>query len=332
MLIAGSALAPGARAAPPEAASSYYVEHLRQVASAWSLEIAVPTTDEPLRLLALSCSAPKAIGLERVAVILEQELPLYPIKAIEAAPLDTIYLCSDLTIGATPVAGASRLESRAIFLEVDPGDAPVDYLRSVFHHEIAHVLEEFYSGPFQDEWDDHNLKSFEYLQATSSFGDVGLTWGTMTTPGFATAYGMTNPLEDRAELYAHLMTRFDATLARGERDAMLRAKTRALMRELSVKAPGMNADFWRLVRGHQVARARPAVAAARPPPPPAPMATGGAQSGTPGATCSVRGAADPSQGDTPIAWVVFLLTALAICAQSDRCHCSRGIPESGSQA
>jgi len=322
-------LTSSAGAEPAKTRGAYAVDHLRQVAAAWSLEIVVPKPDEPFRRMTMSCSAPDDTGLERIAVILEQELPLYPIEALEAAPIDTIYLCTNLRVGPTPVAGVAQRSSRAIFLEVDPGSAPVDHLRSVIHHELAHTLEDLYSDDFMESWAAYNLAEFEYLQATVSLGDVGLTWGSMTTPGFATSYGMTNTLEDRAELYAHLMTRFDATLVRGERDPTLRAKTRALMRELSEVAPGMDADFWRLVRGHQRARQRVA-APASVPPAPRTVATGEIPPGVPTATCASAGAREHSPAGTPVGWVVLVLSLVGV--QRYRGRSLSAIPSSGSHA
>ena len=86
-----------------------------------------------------------------------------------------------------------------------------DYMREVIHHEFAHLIEFNIKGSWNysdPTWTSYNPAGFAYGSGGSScYSNPGsCTTGEHPRNGFTTGYAMTAIEEDKAELYAYLMT------------------------------------------------------------------------------------------------------------------------------
>jgi hypothetical protein len=114
----------------------------------------------------------------------------------------------------------------------------MDFLRRTIHHEVLHLMDREFSkegGPiYGTHWDSLNQEGFRYKIGSpgAASGPSGLRFYKDNTKwqGFAEPYGMNIATDDRATLYARLMTAHVADEGRGDQPFFEKLKTDKILK------------------------------------------------------------------------------------------------------
>jgi len=216
----------------------------------------------------------KQFHLRTLLKMIREELAIYPVEVTRRLNVKNLYVLNDFNFRGAGVAGQGlswlpQVSFAYGLHSFDPEKtASMDFLRRTIHHEVLHLLDKEFSkegGPIHgDAWDSLNQKGFMY-----KIGRVAaLAAGAPNSPnapsqstyykdntkwqGFAEPYGMNVATDDRATLYARLMTMTQADEGRGDQtfitkllnDPIMRAKAERLReffqhlkRDLNIASP-----------------------------------------------------------------------------------------------
>jgi hypothetical protein len=193
--------------------------------------------------------AEPAIGPEVVAYapLFAREFTLYPPALVKRCNLKQVVLCKKLTVYGQPRAAAPDVANGVLYLDVAPSYwRNEEYLCSVLHHDFFHMID-YESTKWRatdDRWTSLNPDGFRYRNGGAS--DQSFWSGTLTDlyPGFLNHYSTTNVIEDKAEVFANLITHLPYVERRMRDDAVVRAKVRLLKERLAGFCPDVKDEFW----------------------------------------------------------------------------------------
>ena len=189
-----------------------------------------------------------AVALAAAAVVAE-ELRLLPPDFLEAAGLRRILLCEGLHEAGQPIPSLPNHHS-TLLLDVD---APPAFLRRLLHHEIFHFADLADDGTVKRDidWEALNPTGFAYGHGGRSMRLPAASEPDPRLVGFVTPYAQAAVEEDKAEIFAFMMTAPAELSRRAAQDGVLAAKI-ARMRSLTAAlSDAVDDAFWR-----DVARAR----------------------------------------------------------------------------
>jgi hypothetical protein len=199
---------------------------------AWLLALAacaIPPRDEVLPVELLANAAPSASryalpanvrieaggaycarsadqdATDAATAVVATELARYPAQAVTASDLRRVVLCGHFDGEHFQSAGLAYRESHQILLDVHTPN-----LRATFHHEMFHMLDRY---DFDPEW-----------EATNPHGVAYAPGQLERRAGFVSAYAATNPDEDKACTFEHVMTDSEHLCELARHDRTLRAK------------------------------------------------------------------------------------------------------------
>lgn len=159
--------------------------------------------------------------------LIAEELTHYPAAFLKRIGLQRVVLCNDLTFEKTPCLAYADVEHGRLYVNATTGSDPAHARRTV-HHEVFHQID-FAADQRLDAdpvWEAVNPPGFRYaMNAESLQSDHEASRPDDSLRGFLNRYAMSSPAEDKAEVFAYLVT--DRTMMR-ERivgDAILRRKS-----------------------------------------------------------------------------------------------------------
>ena len=181
-----------------------------------------------------------------------ENLEMYPEQITKRLHIKNLYILDTFDFRRSGVAGQGMnwlpQPSFAYGLRTfDPAKpASIDFLRRTIHHEVLHLIDREFSkegGPiFGANWDSLNEKGFAYkigqLKALTNSAPSSPNAPNQTTfykdntkwQGFAEPYGMNIATDDRATLYARLMTAHVADEGRGDQTFLDKLKTDKILK------------------------------------------------------------------------------------------------------
>ena len=114
----------------------------------------------------------------------------------------------------------------------------MDFLRRTIHHEVLHLMDRAFSKEggliHGSNWDNLNQEGFRYkigsLGALNSPSLLRFYKDNTQWQGFAEPYGMNIATDDRATLYARLMTAHAADEGRGDQPFLEKLKTDKILK------------------------------------------------------------------------------------------------------
>jgi hypothetical protein len=187
-----------------------------------------------------------------------EQLEIYPVQITERLNVKNLYMLDIFNFRGAGVAGqgmswlpqASFAYGLRTFDPAKP--ASMDFLRRTIHHEVLHLMDREFSkegGPiYGTHWDSLNQEGFRYKigspGAASSPSQLRFYKDNTKWQGFAEPYGMNIATDDRATLYARLMTAHVADEGRGDQPFLDKLKTDPI---LKAKADRL-IDFFRLLK------------------------------------------------------------------------------------
>ena len=197
-----------------------------------------------------------------------EQLEIYPEPITKRLNVKNLYMLDTFNFRGAGVAGQgmSWLPQASFAYGLRTFDPAVvksmDFLRRTIHHEVLHLMDREFSkegGPIHGaNWDRLNQEGFRYKIGSpgAASGPSGLRFYKDNTKwqGFAEPYGMNIATDDRATLYARLMTAHVADEGRGDQpfldklktDPILKAKAdrliaffKSLSQELAIQTPNL---------------------------------------------------------------------------------------------
>jgi hypothetical protein len=168
-----------------------------------------------------------------------ENLGMYPEQITKQLRIKNLYILDTFDFRRSGVAGQGMSwlpqPSFAYGLRnFDPSKtASIDFFRRTIHHEVFHLIDKEISkdgGPiYGANWDNLNQEGFHYKLASlgtlSSPSQIRFYKDNTKWEGFAEPYGMNIATDDRATLYARLMTAHVADEGRGDQPFFAKLET-----------------------------------------------------------------------------------------------------------
>ena len=203
--------------------------------------LAVETYHGPIRAEAVGASE-----RDRYSQVLRREIRLYPISLIQRSSLKSIVLCSELSYRGQKRSAIPDFEHNTLYLDVMAGRGHPNYERNALHHEFFHIVDYRDDGQLYSDrrWTELNPRSFHYGQGGARMQDDPLSSLPSHEYGFLTKYATSGVEEDKAEVFAHLMTEYAAVEKRAATDEVIRRKVAFMKTLLAGFCPAMSESYW----------------------------------------------------------------------------------------
>ena len=186
---------------------------------------------------------------KQLIYLIKKEIDVYPIEFINNSGLKFIMICETLILNESQVVGVAPGhydQSPGVFYisanqlkDVKNNPKVQSMLKHVFHHEFYHIIDSQLTNVIIDnQWE--KINKIEYSSVDIS-GDLNLD---NSINGFVTQYARNNQNEDKAELFAMLMTKNSDVKQLLNKDKVLFNKAKLLISRLKSISPSINKNFW----------------------------------------------------------------------------------------
>jgi hypothetical protein len=179
------------------------------------------------------------------------EFSRYPPKLVNRSKLKHIIFCKKLIFSDQPRGAIPDIGRETLYLDIRCGNGDMRYLRSVIHHDFFHIVDYWEQDQVgvDGRWSSLNPSGFTYGSGGASAQNIPYT-GFLTDnfPGFLNHYSTTAATEDKAEIFANLVTNSAYMESKIKRDAVVRAKVKLLKERLARFCPDVNDAFWEKVQ------------------------------------------------------------------------------------
>jgi len=173
-----------------------------------------------------------------------EQLEIYPGQITKRLNVKNLYMLDTFNFRGSGVAGQamSWLPQASFAYGLRTFDPAVvksmDFLRRTIHHEVLHLMDSEFSnegGPiYGPNWDSLNQDGFHYKVGSPGASAVPnrlrIFKDNTQWQGFAEPYGMNIATEDRATIYARLMTARLADEGRGDQPFLEKLKTDPILK------------------------------------------------------------------------------------------------------
>jgi hypothetical protein len=169
-------------------------------------------------------------AVEAALVVLGQELGRYSRGCLRAVHFKRVLLCERLAESGQEIPSLPNYE-QSLLLDVR---GPTAFLRRLLHHELFHFLDFADDEQLAEDpaWERLNPPEFAYGLGGRSMRQPGSARLSTETPGFLSRYATSALEEDKAEVFAFLMTAPETVRKIMEHDAVVRAKVAAIGRQV----------------------------------------------------------------------------------------------------
>lgn len=184
---------------------------------------------------------------DMVLYFLRKEIAKYPPELLRKSGVQRIVLCRELKHGTRRVAGLASPSNKSIYVDSTAEIGDEAHRRRTLHHELFHFFD--YTQHPKDmasnsEWQKANAPGVNYGSAAPAAKPGRANWASHPAPGFISDYSLSAVPEDRAELFAALMTNNLTLRTLLQRDPFLAKKTQMLKDELQRFCPAADDAFW----------------------------------------------------------------------------------------
>ena len=186
---------------------------------------------------------------KQLIYLIKKEIDVYPIEFINNSGLKFIMICEELTLNGNKVTGVAPGhydQSPGVFYisakelkDAKNNPRVKSMLKHVFHHEFYHIIDAQLTNVIIDnQWEKINKNKYSKVEIS---GDLNLD---NSINGFITQYARNNQNEDKAELFAMLITKNSEVKKLLNDDKVLFDKTKLLISRLRSISPSINKNFW----------------------------------------------------------------------------------------
>jgi hypothetical protein len=187
-------------------------------------------------------------ALKTYGALFIDEWAKYPTDWVANSKLSSIVIVKNLAISGTHRAAAPDPVGKTMYYDAGYSG---DYAREVLHHEFDHLItyDDFGSyAPSDPTWQSYNTPSFSYGNGGAACyqPDNNCLSGQHPVSGFVTGYATSAIEEDKAELYAYLMTGtyYHQLVSWLPSDARLANKVNNYKQFISSHSPEMSGNYF----------------------------------------------------------------------------------------
>ena len=190
------------------------------------------------------------LNYDFVVGIINSQIDLYPQSFLRKAGLNYVMICDDISalgfpspVGLAPShydqsPGVFFLSLKKIKKLTDSGK--VNIAKHIFHHELYHVIDSTLTKAVVDEeWLKINQYPYSNKNLKANFSKV-----LDNQKGFVSNYAKNNEFEDKAEVFAYLITKHQETKKILSKDKILLKKAKLMIKRMKSLSPDINSSFW----------------------------------------------------------------------------------------
>ena len=179
--------------------------------------------------------------------LLLEEFNLYPAGVLNKAKVDKIVLCKNLAWNKQLRGAIPGFSSRIMYYDAERAINNKFYLRSIVHHEFFHQIDWVDDGKVcvDKQWALLNPKEFKYGNGGAAVQGDPTQGVTFDKLGFMNKYSTQGVEEDKAEIFAYLMTRQEIMDARVKKDSVVAAKVKMMKTLMRSFSAGLDDSFWK---------------------------------------------------------------------------------------
>lgn len=182
---------------------------------------------------------------DMVLYFLRKEFAKYPPELLKRAGVKRIVLCKELKKGSSRIAGIAVEQTGSIYVDSTTKIGDESHRRRTLHHELFHFMDYARGDVMHNAaWEAVNKGAPAYGSPPPPPKPGQRNWASHPAPGFVSDYSLTALPEDRAELFAALMTNNLTLRLLVQRDFALATKVKILKEELVQFCPQADEAFW----------------------------------------------------------------------------------------
>lgn len=183
---------------------------------------------------------------DMVLYFLRKEFAKYPADLVRRSGVKRIALCRDLKSGSTRIAGVAVEANATIYVDSTASVGNESHRRRTLHHEFFHFLDYTRGGDVMhnEPWETINRGTVSYGSAPPPMKPGQYDWASHPALGFISDYSLKALPEDRAEVFAGMMTNNLKLRLLVQSDQKLAAKVAIIRGELVHFCPEVNDAFW----------------------------------------------------------------------------------------
>ena len=220
---------------------------VKKVYSVKGIDILIATKDFKNKK-DFSCTKIKS-SFRSILSVLKNEIELYPTSFLKKSGLKYIMICEKIIDkGISPVGmapGHFDQSPGVFYINVDEINSQQEkdkdgIIKHVFHHEFYHIIDASLTKVYlDDKWNNLNLQKYsDVLLVDRNRIDNSVK-------GYISKYARNSAAEDKAELFAFMISQhkdFKKTLAN---DEILRKKSKLMISRLKSISKDINKNFWK---------------------------------------------------------------------------------------
>ncbi len=198
----------------------------------------------------ITVNMPPANHLRSFWPLLSGELAVYPTEAFEKFGLREVIVCDRLLFNGRTRMATLDVDRGRLYLVALGGWDDREYAKHAIHHELFHMIDFRVRGGWSTDpsWEALNIPGFRYGRGGETMqDDPSASLPDLSVAGFLNPYSRSGVAEDKAEIFAHLMTKPRVLDARAAGDKIISAKKRQMVALLERLCPMMGPDFWKVV-------------------------------------------------------------------------------------
>jgi hypothetical protein len=185
-------------------------------------------------------------NVDMVLYFLRKEFGKYPPEFVRLSGLERIVFCRDLKARGQRIAGVAVSGNKTIYMDSSTEVGDEAHRRRTLHHEFFHIIDYALRAGTDlkrhPAWEAANAPGAAYAGPVASKPEPN--WALHPKPGFVSTYSMSSVAEDRAELFAGIMTNNLTLRLLLQKDRHLEAKATLLKTELKEFCPQIDDEFW----------------------------------------------------------------------------------------
>jgi hypothetical protein len=190
----------------------------------------------------LTGTAPREPELALATVLIADELALLPAALVQRSALRRVLLVRGLREERRPIPSLPNYQG-SLLLDVR---ASASFLRRLLHHEVFHFIDVADDGQVlrDRDWEALNPPGFRYHAGGRAMRSPEAGARVDDLPGFVTLYATSALEEDKAELFAFLMTEPAEMRRLAEHDVHVQRKLARLQELVASLCEEADASFW----------------------------------------------------------------------------------------
>lgn len=192
------------------------------------------------------CNDAEGYAVRKYLPDIVRSLSVFSPSVFKKVGLKRVVLCNGLWYKSQYRSAIPDFTSDVLYLDLSESSYPPEGAKIAIAHELFHMIDFYDDGKLYED------KSWSRLNKGPGYGhggkwvldDVHAGDLNYTRPGFLDRYSTTGVEEDKATLFAYMISDYKMVAKRAEKDAILRAKMNRMRTLLNHFDSSFNTTFW----------------------------------------------------------------------------------------